>query len=158
ARRRRDLQPRGLLVRVLPRARAARFTGALHDAARALQLPERVRDRLAAARRRQLPRARAGAGGVRVPPTILHRRPHRRRRQRLTSRMLDIHVISHTHWDREWYLPYEAFRLRLVALVDRLLDLLDADPSYRYFHLDGQTIVLEDYLEIRPEQEPRLRR
>jgi 2-O-(6-phospho-alpha-D-mannosyl)-D-glycerate hydrolase len=72
--------------------------------------------------------------------------------------MLDIHVISHTHWDREWYLTHEQFRLRLVALVDRLLDLLDADPSYKHFHLDGQTIVLEDYLEIRPEQEPRLRR
>src|SRR5882672_6128952 len=72
--------------------------------------------------------------------------------------MLTIHVISHTHWDREWYLTHEQFRFRLVALVDRLLDLLDADPNYEYFHLDGQTIVLEDYLEIRPEQEPRLRK
>src|SRR6476646_9746827 len=72
--------------------------------------------------------------------------------------MLNIHVVSHTHWDREWYLTYEQFRFRLVALVDRLLDLLDRDPSYRHFHLDGQTIVLEDYLEIRPEQEARLRR
>src|SRR5262245_26010905 len=71
--------------------------------------------------------------------------------------MIDIHVVSHTHWDREWYLTHEQFRLRLVALIDRLLDLLDADPAYKYFHLDGQTIVLEDYLEIRPEQEPRLR-
>jgi alpha-mannosidase len=71
--------------------------------------------------------------------------------------MLDIHVVSHTHWDREWYLTHEQFRFRLVALIDRLLDLLDADPAYRYFHLDGQTIVLEDYLEIRPEQEARLR-
>jgi alpha-mannosidase len=71
--------------------------------------------------------------------------------------MLDIHVVSHTHWDREWYLTHEQFRLRLVALIDRLLDLLDHDPSFKYFHLDGQTIVLEDYLELRPEQEPRLR-
>jgi mannosylglycerate hydrolase len=73
------------------------------------------------------------------------------------TKMLDIHVVSHTHWDREWYLTHEQFRFRLVALVDRLLDLLDADPAYKYFHLDGQTIVLEDYLEIRPEQETRLR-
>ena len=72
--------------------------------------------------------------------------------------MLDIHVVSHTHWDREWYLTHEQFRFRLVALIDRLLDLLDADPEYKFFHLDGQTIVLEDYLEIRPEQEGRLRR
>src|SRR5256885_16535083 len=71
--------------------------------------------------------------------------------------MLDIHVVSHTHWDREWYLTHEQFRFRLVTLIDRLLDLLESDPDYKYFHLDGQTIVLEDYLEIRPEQEPRLR-
>src|SRR5207344_3030416 len=76
----------------------------------------------------------------------------------MLTRMLNIHVISHTHWDREWYLTHEQFRFRLVALVDRLLDLLDADPDYKHFHLDGQTIVLEDYLEIRPEQEPRLRK
>jgi len=72
--------------------------------------------------------------------------------------MTHIHVISHTHWDREWYLTYEQFRMRLVGLVDRLLDLLDANPVYAHFHLDGQTIVLEDYLEIRPEQEDRIRR
>ena len=47
--------------------------------------------------------------------------------------MLDIHVISHTHWDREWYLTHEQFRFRLVALVDRLLDLLDADPRLQAF-------------------------
>jgi len=70
---------------------------------------------------------------------------------------MTVHIISHTHWDREWYLPYEQFRLRLVGLVDRLIDLMESRPDFEYFHLDGQTIVLEDYLELRPEQEPRLR-
>lgn len=69
-----------------------------------------------------------------------------------------LHVISHTHWDREWYLSFQDFRARLVDLIDYLLDLLDRDPDYKYFHLDGQTIVLEDYLEIRPENEGRLRK
>jgi alpha-mannosidase len=69
-----------------------------------------------------------------------------------------LHVIPHTHWDREWYLPFQSFRFRLVGLVDRLLDLMERDPDYRFFTLDGQTIVLDDYLEIRPEAEPRLRR
>ncbi len=69
-----------------------------------------------------------------------------------------IHIISHTHWDREWYQPFQIFRLRLVQLIDRLLDLLDADPHYRYFMLDGQTIVLEDYLALRPENERKIRR
>jgi mannosylglycerate hydrolase len=65
--------------------------------------------------------------------------------------------VSHTHWDREWYQPFEAFRIRLVRMIDGLLDVLDHDPDYRYFMLDGQTIVLDDYLTIRPENEPRLR-
>lgn len=64
-------------------------------------------------------------------------------------------IISHTHWDREWYLPLENFRMRLVDLIDHLLEILDTDPEYR-FHLDAQTIVLEDYLEIRPKRRPAL--
>jgi alpha-mannosidase len=63
-----------------------------------------------------------------------------------------LHVVSHTHWDREWYLTFQQFRTRLVDLMDNLLDILDRDPEFRYFNLDGQTIVLEDYLEIRPER------
>ncbi|UVI28863.1 glycoside hydrolase family 38 N-terminal domain-containing protein [Paenibacillus spongiae] len=66
------------------------------------------------------------------------------------------HFISHTHWDREWYLPLERFRYRLVNLIDRLLALLDRDPEFRYFHLDGQTIVLEDYYALRPSNRERL--
>lgn len=71
---------------------------------------------------------------------------------------MQIHLVSHTHWDREWYLTFEQFRLRLVDLVDRLLDLLESQPDFAHFHLDGQTIVLEDYLELRPHHEGRLRR
>lgn len=66
--------------------------------------------------------------------------------------MIDVHLISHTHWDREWYLTREQFRLRLVDLVDRVLDMLAGDGGYACFHLDGQTIVLEDYLELHPER------
>jgi len=72
--------------------------------------------------------------------------------------MKTLHVVSHTHWDREWYHTFQDFRFRLVRLVDRLLDLLESEPEYRHFTLDGQTVVLDDYLTIRPEQEPRLRR
>lgn len=71
--------------------------------------------------------------------------------------MAILHLVSHTHWDREWYQPFQVFRLRLVQLIDRLLDLLDSDPRYRHFTLDGQAIVLEDYLSIRPEQETKIR-
>ncbi len=61
-------------------------------------------------------------------------------------------VVSHTHWDREWYQPFEAFRARLVRMMDALLDLLDSDPEYKHFAVDGQTVPLDDYLEIRPDR------
>lgn len=63
---------------------------------------------------------------------------------------LDIHVVSHTHWDREWYHPLERFRQRLVTLVDELID--DPPSSRESFLLDGQAIIIEDYLSVRPER------
>lgn len=68
---------------------------------------------------------------------------------------MDLTLVSHTHWDREWYRSFEGFRARLVDTIDRVLDLVDDDPGFRFL-LDGQTIVLEDYLEIRPAQRERL--
>src|SRR5574341_2169805 len=68
------------------------------------------------------------------------------------------HLVSHTHWDREWYLSFEQFRAMLVRMVDDLLDLLARDPEYKCFTLDGQTIVLEDYLAIKPERAEEIRR
>jgi alpha-mannosidase len=67
-----------------------------------------------------------------------------------------ITVVPHTHWDREWYLPFEGFRDRLVPIMDELLGLLD--EGYPHFHLDGQTAMIDDYLDVRPEREPNIRR
>ncbi len=69
-----------------------------------------------------------------------------------------IHVVSHTHWDREWRYPFQEFRILLVDMLDNLIELLDKDPDYKYFLLDSQTIPLEDYLAIKPEKEADLRR
>jgi alpha-mannosidase len=66
----------------------------------------------------------------------------------------DVHIVSHTHWDREWYLPFGRFRQRLVALVD---ELLDAPPKRSAFLLDGQAVLIDDYLEVRPEREHEFR-
>jgi len=63
-----------------------------------------------------------------------------------------VHIISHTHWDREWYLPYEKHHVRLVKLMDALLSTLEQDADFKSFHLDGQTIMLDDYVQIRPEK------
>jgi alpha-mannosidase len=64
-----------------------------------------------------------------------------------------FHLIPHTHWDREWYLPQSVFLTRLVAMVDDLLARLHSDNDTKFL-LDGQTILLEDYLRVRPEREP----
>ena len=71
---------------------------------------------------------------------------------------MTVAIVPHTHWDREWYLPFQVFRIRLVALLDRLLPLLESDLSYARFLLDGQTAVLDDYLAVRPEAAARLGR
>ena len=61
-------------------------------------------------------------------------------------------LVSHTHWDRAWYCTFQEYRIRLVRLVDRLLRILDENPDFRVFMLDGQMSVLEDYLEVRPDR------
>src|SRR3954464_244387 len=69
-----------------------------------------------------------------------------------------VSIVPHTHWDREWYSPFQTFRLRLVDLLDDLPPRLDADPSYAHFMLDGQMAVIDDYLAVRPDAEATLRR
>ena len=68
-----------------------------------------------------------------------------------------VHLVPHTHWDREWYEPFQTFRLRLVDLVDELLARMEADSRLR-FTLDGQCATVDDYLEVRPDAEPLIRR
>lgn len=72
--------------------------------------------------------------------------------------MRSVNVVPHTHWDREWYKPFPLFRMQLVELLDLLLETLDGDERYRHFQLDGQMAVIDDYLEIRPDEADRLRR
>lgn len=69
-----------------------------------------------------------------------------------------VHIVSHSHWDREWYMPFQKHRFLLVELMDSLVELFDRDPDFRSFHLDGQMIVLGDYLEIRPEMQSKIQR
>ncbi|WP_375011105.1 alpha-mannosidase [Actinomadura sp. 21ATH] len=66
-----------------------------------------------------------------------------------------IVVVPHTHWDREWYLPFQRFRLRLVSLLDEVLERMERDPRW-CFTLDGQMAAVDDYLEVRPEHRERL--
>lgn len=67
------------------------------------------------------------------------------------TRPTEIIVVPHTHWDREWYEPFQRFRLRLVALLDEVFDRMARDDRQR-FTLDGQLAAVDDYLEVRPER------
>lgn len=69
-----------------------------------------------------------------------------------------IFYFSGTHWDREWYETYQGFRLKLVEVIDDLIALLEENPTLLPFHFDGQTVVFDDYLEVRPEMEARLKK
>ena len=68
----------------------------------------------------------------------------------------DIHLVFSSHWDREWYLPFQYFRARLVRVLDQVLEELQAGRLSCY-QMDGQFIPVQDYLEIRPEKEALLR-
>lgn len=69
---------------------------------------------------------------------------------------MKIFLYSGTHWDREWYQSFQGFRHRLVETADKLVEGLETNQEYGIFHFDGQTIVLEDILEIAPDLEDRL--
>jgi alpha-mannosidase len=76
-----------------------------------------------------------------------------------------IHVLTHTHWDREWYLSFEIFRRNLILLLHDVLTVMGADlgvnvttsrkkfpeEEFWHFHLDGQMAPVLDYLEIYPQ-------
>ncbi|MCH6555256.1 MAG: alpha-mannosidase, partial [Chloroflexi bacterium] len=76
----------------------------------------------------------------------------------MTDERWRLILVPHTHWDREWYQPYQRYRTRLVGFFDLLLDILDQDPAYAHFMLDGHTILVEDYLEVRPDRRAKIER
>ena len=71
---------------------------------------------------------------------------------------MNFYIVSSTHWDREWYEPFQKYRFRLVRMMDALIEILENNLDYNSFHMDGQTVVLQDYLKIRPEKAKRLKK
>lgn len=70
----------------------------------------------------------------------------------------NVHYVLSTHWDREWYQSFQNYRFQLVRLFDRILEGLETGRLAGPFQTDGQAIVLEDYLEVRPERRAQLER
>ena len=69
-----------------------------------------------------------------------------------------FHVITNTHWDREWRFAFQRNRQMLVDMIDSVLEILENEPEFRAYHLDSQSIVLKDYLEIKPHNKERIKR
>lgn len=70
--------------------------------------------------------------------------------------MKEVIAYVHSHWDREWYREFEEFRLRLIEVFDSIIEALDSG-KIPAFYFDGQTAALEDYLEIFPEKEAKVK-
>ncbi|RME81307.1 MAG: hypothetical protein D6775_13880, partial [Caldilineae bacterium] len=68
---------------------------------------------------------------------------------------LNVHIINHTHWDREWFLTHVYTNALIPGLIDRLEQLVADNPSFQYL-LDGQTLVIEDLLQTEPEYRGRV--
>lgn len=69
-----------------------------------------------------------------------------------------VFIVSHTHWDREWYLTRARFQTKLRGVVKEVLRYLETNEDFKHFLLDGQAIILEDYLEVEPGDEQRIRK
>ncbi|HRU55479.1 MAG TPA: hypothetical protein P5245_13345, partial [Candidatus Sumerlaeia bacterium] len=68
----------------------------------------------------------------------------------------EIHVVSNTHWDREFRYSFQQTRMMLVKMMDYLLELLERDDSYISYTMDAHCIMIEDYLEARPQNRNRI--
>ncbi len=66
-------------------------------------------------------------------------------------------VVAHTHWDKEWGFTFEQHRYLLVKLLDNTIAMLEQEPRYTCYVLDGQSSLVTDYLDVRPEMQERLK-
>lgn len=72
--------------------------------------------------------------------------------------MKKVHIVPHMHWDREWYFSTEESRILLVNNMEEILEMLETNPDYPYYVLDGQTSILEDYFAVKPENKERVKK
>ena len=76
----------------------------------------------------------------------------------MSQDQIQCHFISNTHWDREWRFSAQRTRYMLAYLLDMLLDILEKEPEFKHFHLDSQTLPIQDYLEVYPEKAAALKK
>lgn len=67
-----------------------------------------------------------------------------------------IHVVPHSHWDREWYFTTSRSKVYLMKDLGDVLDTLESDPEFKYFMVDAQGSLLDDYIKWRPQDKERI--
>ena len=67
-----------------------------------------------------------------------------------------VFVVPHTHWDREWFFTSDQAKVYLLKDLKDVLDHLEASGQYGSFLLDGQSSLIEDYLNWRPQERKRV--
>ena len=67
-----------------------------------------------------------------------------------------VHVISHTHWDREWYFTDDDSQVFMCMAFEEMLDKLESVDAIKCYMLDAQTSVLEEYLRLKPQYSDRV--
>ncbi|KKI94024.1 alpha-mannosidase [Bacillus sp. SA1-12] len=72
--------------------------------------------------------------------------------------MKKVHIVPHMHWDREWYFSTEESRILLVNNMEEIMEMLENNPDYPYYVLDGQTSILEDYFAVKPKNRERIKK
>lgn len=69
-----------------------------------------------------------------------------------------VYVVPHSHWDREWYFTIEDSNVLLAENLDHLMTVLENDEDYHGYVFDAQVSVIEEYLQINPEDKERILR
>lgn len=68
-----------------------------------------------------------------------------------------VHVVPHSHWDREWYFTTSRSKIYLMKDFKDVLDTLESNEEFKYFMIDAQASLLDDYLKWMPNDEERIK-
>lgn len=64
-------------------------------------------------------------------------------------------IYHHTHWDNEWYFTEEDSLIQFSYHMKELLAAFE-NKIIDYFYLDGQTAIIEDYINLHPENRQKI--
>ena len=67
-----------------------------------------------------------------------------------------IHVVPHSHWDREWYFTTSRSKVYLMKDLRDVIDTLESNEEFKYFMVDAQGSLLDDYLKWMPQDKERI--